>query len=227
MPRNYTYTAPQTNLKRHHLLPSEPATKEEVMDFDEDCSSETEFEEKEDEVIDRGSLVGQAAPTPTVEGKVPFVSPPINEEDKDVKEDGDKEDDDNGEEEEYTNEDEEKCIFDFDLNDVEGMSKYKMMRLQRIRRNEAKLTSLGLLKGMTSATSPSSNRTNRKKRAAPQGDFVRRVQPKILMTLSSAREHVPLILLTPEMRILTARGWTRQSTAPAAEMMRRRMTRTS
>jgi hypothetical protein len=53
-----TYTTPQTNLKRHHLLPSEPATKEEVMDFDEDCSSETEFEEKEDEVIDRGSLVG-------------------------------------------------------------------------------------------------------------------------------------------------------------------------
>jgi len=26
-------------------LPSEPATKEEVMDFDEDCSSETEFDE--------------------------------------------------------------------------------------------------------------------------------------------------------------------------------------
>jgi hypothetical protein len=43
--RNYTYTAPQSNLKRHHLLPSEPATKEEVMDFDEDCSSETEFDE--------------------------------------------------------------------------------------------------------------------------------------------------------------------------------------
>ena len=42
--RNYTYTARQSNLKRHHLLPSEPATKEEVMDFDEDCSSETEFD---------------------------------------------------------------------------------------------------------------------------------------------------------------------------------------
>ena len=29
-----------------------------------------------------------------------------------------------------------------------------------------------------SAASPSSDRTNRKKRAAPQGDFVRMVQPK-------------------------------------------------
>jgi hypothetical protein len=47
-----------------------------------------------------------------------------------------------------------------------------------IRRNETKLTSLGLLGGMTSTASPSSDRLNRKKRAAPQGDFVRRVQPK-------------------------------------------------
>ena len=58
------------------------------------------------------------------------------------------------------------------------MSEYELMRLQKIRRNEAKLTSLGLLEGMTSTASPSSNSPNRKKRAAPQGDFVRRVQPK-------------------------------------------------
>jgi hypothetical protein len=31
---------------------------------------------------------------------------------------------------------------------------------------------------MMSAASPSSDSTNRKKRAAPQGDFVRRIQPK-------------------------------------------------
>jgi hypothetical protein len=43
--RNYTYTTPQSNLKRHHLIPSETATKEDVMNFDEDCSSETEFNE--------------------------------------------------------------------------------------------------------------------------------------------------------------------------------------
>jgi hypothetical protein len=47
------------------------------------------------------------------------------------------------------------------------------------------------------------------------------------MTLLSAREHVPLILLTPERRILAARGWTRWSTAPAAETTMRRTTRTS
>jgi hypothetical protein len=47
------------------------------------------------------------------------------------------------------------------------------------------------------------------------------------MTLSSAREHVPSILLTPERRILAARGWMRQSTAPAAETTRRRTMRTS
>ena len=52
------------------------------------------------------------------------------------------------------------------------------MRLQKIRRNEAKLASIGLLGGMTSSASPSSVRPNRKNHAAPQGDFVRMVQPK-------------------------------------------------
>jgi hypothetical protein len=59
------------------------------------------------------------------------------------------------------------------------MSEYELLRLRRIRRNKARRTSLGLLKGMTSAAPPpSANRTNRKKRVAMQGDFVRRIQPK-------------------------------------------------
>jgi hypothetical protein len=67
--------------------------------------------------------------------------------------------------------------------------------------------------------------------------FERRIQPKhnvfkptsyrFLVTLSSAREYVLSILLTPERRILSERGWMRQSTAPAAETTRRRTTRTS
>jgi hypothetical protein len=90
---------------------------------------------------------------------------------------------------------------------------------------------------MTSVASPSTNHTNRKKSVVTQGDFVRRIQPKrnvfkptsyrFLVTLSSAREHGPSILLTPERRILSERGWTRQSTAPAAETTRRRTMRTS
>ena len=52
------------------------------------------------------------------------------------------------------------------------------MRQQKICRNKAKLTSLGLLAPMTSAASPSADRTNRKKRVATQVDFVRRIQPK-------------------------------------------------
>ena len=48
-------------------------------------------------------------------------------------------------------------------------------------RNEAKLASLGLLGGMTSAATPFADRTNRKKSVkyvATKGDFVRRIQPK-------------------------------------------------
>jgi hypothetical protein len=50
------------------------------------------------------------------------------------------------------------------LNDVEGMSEYQVLRLQRIHRNNAKLASLGLLGGMTSNATPSADCTNRKKR---------------------------------------------------------------
>ena len=57
------------------------------------------------------------------------------------------------------------------------MSEYKVLRLRRIRRNEAKLMSLGLLAPMTSATSLSSDHSNSKKHSAPQDDVERRVQP--------------------------------------------------
>jgi hypothetical protein len=55
-------------------------------------------------------------------------------------------------------------LQNFDLNDIEGMSQYKLMRLQRVHRNNARLPSLGLLAPMTSATTLSSDRSNRKKR---------------------------------------------------------------
>ncbi len=53
-----------------------------------------------------------------------------------------------------------------------------MLRLQNVHSNNARLTSLSLLGGMTFAASPSADCTNRKKHVATQGDFVRRVQPK-------------------------------------------------
>jgi hypothetical protein len=59
-------------------------------------------------------------------------------------------------------------LQNFDLNDIKGMSKYKLMRIQRVHRNNARLASLGLLTPMMSAASLSSDRFNRKKRSAPQ-----------------------------------------------------------
>ena len=136
---------------------------------EEETQMESEDEEKD----------SKAAPAPTIKGEEPCVSPPVNEEDNYNEEDNDDDTDENDDNEEDTSINEEEDIFDFDLNSVEGMSEYELMRLQRIRMNEAKLTSLGLLGGMTSTASPSSDRLNRKKHAAPQGDyFVRRVQPK-------------------------------------------------
>jgi protein tyrosine/serine phosphatase len=58
------------------------------------------------------------------------------------------------------------------------MSEYELMHMQRVHRNNVRLASLGLFASMTSAASPSADRTNRKKRVATQVDFVRRVQPK-------------------------------------------------
>ena len=86
-------------------------------------------------------------------------------------------DDDDNEEEDNDNDDKED-ICDFNLNDIEGMSEYKLLCLQRIHRHNAKLVSLSLLAPMTSAASSSADRPNRKKRGAPQDDVERRVQPK-------------------------------------------------
>jgi hypothetical protein len=90
---------------------------------EEEAQMELEDEEKD----------SKAEPAPIIEGKVPCVSPPVDEEDKDDEEDnddddndeeddddddGDKEDDDDDDDEEYTYDNEEEGIFDFDLNDV-------------------------------------------------------------------------------------------------------------
>ena len=68
-------------------------------------------------------------------------------------------------------------LQNFDLNNIEGMSEYEVLRLRRIHRNEAKLARIGLLEPMTSAASLSSDRSNSKKLSAPQDDVERRVQP--------------------------------------------------
>ena len=68
------------------------------------------------------------------------------------------------------------CLQNSYLNVVEGMSEYEVLRLQRLRRNEVKLASLGLLTPMTSATSLSSDCSNSKKCSVPQDDVERRVQ---------------------------------------------------
>ncbi len=151
--------------------------------------------ESEDEEKD-----SKAATDPTIEGKV------HDEEDVDDKEDndnnnndkdddnndnGDKEDNDDKEDEdegdddneEATHDDNEERIFDLDLNDVKGMSEYELLRLRNVHRNNARLASLGLLvKVMTSAASPFAKCTNRKKHVATQGDFVRRIQPKRIVS---------------------------------------------
>ena len=134
-------------------------------------------------VSDDEEKVSKAVPAPTIEGEVPCVSPPVyeedndnNDDDDDNNDDADKEDD-NDDNKEDNDDDNEEDICDFDLNDVKDMFEYEVLRLQRIHRNNVKLASLGLLGGITPATFPSADRTNRKKRMASQGDFVRRVQP--------------------------------------------------
>ena len=69
-------------------------------------------------------------------------------------------------------------LQNFGLNNVDGMSEYELMRRQIVDRNNARLASLGLLGRTSSATPPPSDLPNRKKRAAPQDDVERRVQPK-------------------------------------------------
>ena len=64
------------------------------------------------------------------------------------------------------------------LNVFKPTSYKDLERLQRVHRNNPRLVILGVLAPMPAATSPSSDRTNRKKPVATKGDFVRRVQPK-------------------------------------------------
>ena len=116
---------------------------------EEEAQMESEDEEKDSKAARRGTTTSakQFAQAPTIEGKVPVVSPPVNEEDKDKEDnddddndeedddddDGDKEDDDDNDDDDddddKEDEEDEEGIFDFDLNDVEGMSEYELMRL--------------------------------------------------------------------------------------------------
>jgi hypothetical protein len=179
---------------------------------EEEAQMESEEEEKD----------SKAAPTPTIEGEEPFVSPPVDEEDNNDEEDNDDgadEEDVNDEDEEDTDVDEEEDIFDFNLNDIDGMSEYELMRLQRVHRNNARLASLGLLAPMTSATTLSSDRSKRKKRAVSQDDVVRCVQPKRNAKLPTSYKDLDdhVILLTRKRRTLSARECVRTRTrrAPA------------
>jgi hypothetical protein len=143
-----------------------------LVSVSEEEEEETQME-SEDEEKD-----SKAAPAPTMKGEEPCVSPPVNEEDNVNKEDNNNDTDENNNDKEDTDADEEEDIFNFDLNDIEGMSEYELIRMQRVYRNNVRLVRLGLLEPMTSTASPSSNHPNRKKRVATQVDFVRRIQPK-------------------------------------------------
>ena len=98
--------------------------------------------ESEDEEKD-----SKAAPAPTIEGEEPCVSPPIDEEDNDNENDNDNDDDDDDDEgddndddndDDDTDIDEEENIIDLNLNVIEGMSEYEVLRLRKICRNKAK-----------------------------------------------------------------------------------------
>ena len=81
-------------------------------------------------------------PAPTIEEEVPCVSPPVYEDNDDDDDDNEEDDDDDNKEDNDDDNDDEEDVCNFDLNDIEGISKYNLLRLQRIHRNNAKLTSL-------------------------------------------------------------------------------------
>ena len=165
------------------------------------------------------------------EEEVPCMSPPVYDDNDDDNDDNEEDDDDNNDG------DDEEDVCDFDLNDVKGMPKYKVLRLQRIHMNNAKLASLVCsgarrLPPPHLSTAPIERNVWRRK-VILQGEFlnqnamyVNQHLTRILMSLSSARKRVPLILLTRERRILSARGRTRtrRSTAQAAQTTRRTTT---
>ena len=153
----------------HHQKKSDSDADNVPVSVSEDDEAQMKSEDEQKDL--------KAVPAPTIEGEVPFVSPPVNDNDKedddndDDDADTDEEDDNNDDKEEDDNNNGKEDVCDFNLNDVKGISEYAVLYLQKIHRNNAKLVSLGLLGGMTSAASPSTDRTNRKKRVATQGDF--------------------------------------------------------
>jgi len=78
----------------------------------------------------------------------------------------------------YDRGDDGRCACDDDDGDVRGMSELELKRMRNETRNNARLASLGLLVPMTSATTLTSDLSNRKKRLASQDKVERRVQPK-------------------------------------------------
>jgi len=147
------------------------------MSEEEKAQMELEDEEKDSKAasttIKMDDCIDSNGEVSSIKKKSNLDADNDNDEDEDD-DDGDKEDDKDDDEEDTDNDDKED-VCDFDLNDIEGMSEYELMCLQRVHRNNARLASLGLLGGMTSNASPSANRTNRKKRVVTQGDYVRRV----------------------------------------------------
>jgi hypothetical protein len=75
----------------------------------------------------------KAVPAPTIEGEVPFVSPPVNDSDEeddgndDDDDDTDEEDDNDDDKEEDDDNNDEEDVCNFDLNDIKGMSEYAVL----------------------------------------------------------------------------------------------------
>jgi hypothetical protein len=103
-----------------------------------------------------------------------------NDNDNDDDNNNNNDDDDDDDEDDLIDVDDDDNLMhlqNFDLNDIEGMSEYELMRMQRVPSNNMRLASLGLLEPMMPAASLSSDRSNSKKHSAPQDDVERWVQP--------------------------------------------------
>jgi hypothetical protein len=131
---------------------------------EEGTQMESEDEEKDSKPATDPTIEGKVskpATDPTIEGKVHDMEDMddkedndnnSNDKDDDDDDDGDKEEEDNDDKEdddegdddneEYTDDDEEERIFDFDLNDIEGMSEYELLCLWNVHRNNAILLAL-------------------------------------------------------------------------------------
>jgi hypothetical protein len=113
----------------------------------------------------------------------PLPAPPPSNNNQDDKDDNNNDDGDDGDDDDDDNDydDDDDDYDDNDdggLNDINGMSEYKLKRMRNVARNNARLASLGLLGCTPSTATPPSDRPNRKKHMVPQDDVERRVQPK-------------------------------------------------